>query len=430
MNGVESKKNPGSGTFNANKPFGNNPYIQIPPDVDRNPFRLIWIDILSVSQYGRLLPKIVIPLRPYISSKLDELSATWPNIRDILLHTVLILSQLFLIITLPFMTLLYWFVPGFVHIAFYIVFAVSTLIVTRLLNGGPRTECLVGLPQGQAPVNDESELWFFINGIATGENWLQSNLNLLASTFQREIVGIHNPTKGLLFDLIECLIQRDLDYKTQDIRQGRMQIRSALSSPRTEKVVLILHSQGGIEGSSILDWLLADLSHTIVSKLEIFTFGNAARHFNNPLLSASESQCSSTSESHPKTNGGTGGGRGPRVIKYIEHYANKSDFVANIGVLNFTSPQAQPYADGNAFAGHVFVRVGSGHLLNMHYLDAMFTMVNGRVEEGNEFMDSSIGDTNGKEIAADVNGVGGRKKMRLKDISRLWLYRNGGKPKD
>jgi hypothetical protein len=29
-----------------------------------------------------------------------------------------------------------------------------------------------------------------------------------------------------------------------------------------------------------------------------------------------------------------------------------------------------------------------------------------------------------------VNGVNERKKMRLKDISRLWQYRNGGKPKD
>jgi hypothetical protein len=56
----------------------------------------------------------------------------------------------------------------------------------------------------------------------------------------------------MFFDLLECLIQRDLDYKTQDIRQGRSQIRAALSAAGTRKVVLILHSQGGIEGSSIL----------------------------------------------------------------------------------------------------------------------------------------------------------------------------------
>lgn len=64
--------------------------------------------------------------------------------------------------------------------------------------------------------------------------------------------------------------------------------------------------------------------------------------------------------------------------------------MANIGVLNFTSPQAQPYADGNAFYGPVFIREGSGHLLDMHYLDNMFTRVNGRVADGNVFMDSLV----------------------------------------
>jgi hypothetical protein len=178
--------------------------------------------------------------------------------------------------------------------------------------------------------------------------------------------------------------------KTRDIRQGRTQLRSALYSPTTKKVVLILHSQGGIVGSSILDWLLADLPHITISKLEIFTFGNAARHFNNPLVSP-PSQISSNATSHDLKNS-SGGGRGQRVIKYIEHYANASDFVANIGVLNFTSPQAQPYADGNAFAGSVFVREGTGHLLDMHYLDTMFTRIGGRVTDGNEFMDSIISD--------------------------------------
>lgn len=215
-------------------------------------------------------------------------------------------------------------------------------------------------------------------------------MRLSESTIRREhfifissskVSTADNGSYGFVFDLIECLIQRDLDYKTHDIRQGRAQIRAALAAPATKKLVLILHSQGGIEGASILDWLLADLSHDVISKLEIFTFGNAARHFNNPLLSPPKS--SSPDESR--------GGRGERVIKHIEHYANTGDFVANFGVLKFTSPQAQPFADGNAFYGSVFTREGTGHLLNMHYLDRMFAMVGGRVDErGNAFMDSVV----------------------------------------
>jgi hypothetical protein len=43
-----------------------------------------------------------------------------------------------------------------------------TLAIMRLLNGGPISECYVGFPEGQMPVNDEHELWFFINGITIG----------------------------------------------------------------------------------------------------------------------------------------------------------------------------------------------------------------------------------------------------------------------
>ena len=66
------------------------------------------------------------------------------------------------------MAIAYWLVPGIVPLVFCISFSVCTVFIMRLLNGGPRTECLVGVPDGQPPVNDESELWFFINGVATG----------------------------------------------------------------------------------------------------------------------------------------------------------------------------------------------------------------------------------------------------------------------
>jgi hypothetical protein len=214
MDGFKDLKS-GTGRLNKNEPFGNNPFISIPADIDRAPPRLVWIDILSVFSLSELLPLIVHPLRPFISGPLDELSPTWPNLRDIFLQIVLILSQIMLFISLPIVAVLYWFLPGVVHVIYLSAFVAVTAVTKRLLNGGPRAECLVGLPDGSEPVNDEHELWFFINGIATGyvlerrnranhvtwnntmtfrQHWLQSNLNLLAQTFRREIVGIHNPT--------------------------------------------------------------------------------------------------------------------------------------------------------------------------------------------------------------------------------------------
>lgn len=144
---------------------------------------------------------------------------------------------------------------------------------------------------------------------------------------------------------------------------------------------MILHSQGAIEGSTILDNLLADLPSDDVAKMEIYTFGNAARHFNNPLRTSYEAT--------PPCDDKNKRGPGQRIIKHVEHYANKDDFVANIGVLMFGGPVAQAKPDANPFFGSVFVRNASGHLLNMHYLDTMFTMIHGEVNEaGNEFMNS------------------------------------------
>ena len=79
------------------------------------------------------------------------------------------------------------------------------------------------------------------------------------------------------------------------------------------------------------------------------------------------------------------------MIRHIEHYANSEDFVANIGVLNSTVPKRNRRRMGMLFFGPVFTRQGSGHLLNMHYLDNMFTRVNGRVDDGgNSFMNSLV----------------------------------------
>lgn len=165
MNGVKVKSI-GTGQWNANEPFGNNSFISIPSDI--NPLRLVWLDILSIFGLARLLPKVISPLTPCVSGPLDELSPTLSNMTDMFLHTILFIIQLVLILTLPIMTVLFWFLPGLVSLAFGLLMLIVTLVVMRLLNGGPISECYVGLPEDRLPVNDEHELWFFINGITIG----------------------------------------------------------------------------------------------------------------------------------------------------------------------------------------------------------------------------------------------------------------------
>jgi hypothetical protein len=64
---------------------------------------------------------------------------------------------------------------------------------------------------------------------------------------------------GVVFDLVQCLIQRALLYATSDIRECYVLVKKALYRPGVKMVVLILHSQGGIEGGMILDWLLDEV---------------------------------------------------------------------------------------------------------------------------------------------------------------------------
>jgi len=276
-------------------------------------------------------------------------------------------------------------------------------------------------------------------------HWMDSNLARLATTFRRPILGIHNSTYGIVFDVIECVIQRTFGYPTLDIRTAYNVILDLLRQKEVTKLVLISHSQGAIEAGMVLDWLYATLSDDYISKLEVYTFGNAANHWNCPQQQ-----------------------NGERSIKHVEHYANSNDWVSRFGVLHFRGIGQPPQEDliakadtayrklnrvvtgqldhdklSNRFVGKLFIREASGHQFNQHYLDNMFTMdkIGKKVLEGNDFMNSVIDGNNFEDSTGQVtvvynsrglNGVNGSKHTMpvrlIKDESRLWRYRNGGVP--
>lgn len=215
-----------------------------------------------------------------------------------------------------------------------------------------------------------------------------------------------------------------------------MEVKKALYDENNTKVIFILHSQGGIEGSAIIDWLLQELPQNLLSKLEVYTFGNAANHFNNPFRSAAaeneaerkplaaavDAAQGATAAAAPSTSkpaegvkpqetkndppltpptpvsppamlstppaspgalaGRETGSRNPAALSgsaigHIEHYCHSTDFVALWGVLHFKAASA---ADPSApvFAGRAFSRTAArgqeGHLLCQHYLNAMFPL--------------------------------------------------------
>uniref|UniRef100_A0A8H7NHF0 DUF676 domain-containing protein n=3 Tax=Bionectria ochroleuca TaxID=29856 RepID=A0A8H7NHF0_BIOOC len=295
----------------------------------------------------------------------------------------------------------------------------------------------------------DDEYWIFLNGICVGRNWLQNNIDRLSRTFHRPVVGVHNKTTGVIFDIIQCLIQRALLYATSDIRDCYVLVKRALYKPGIKKVVLILHSQGGIEGGMILDWLLDEVPQNLLQYLEVYTFGCLANHFSNPCRNLS------TTDPVPSQETLAEGKKRPRAISHIEHYANAFDFATRWGVLHFTQAEMDGSFE-NRFMGRVFVNPVPGHQLNQHYLGNFFpldpTRRFTREPRAGDFMnmdaqvDESRGNgPEGEEVLLSLaasrlldgrdgalnNGTYGNnelRKLKMWECSRLWQYRNGATP--
>ncbi|KAI0121684.1 hypothetical protein BJ170DRAFT_588022 [Xylariales sp. AK1849] len=479
------------------------------------PLKLLAWDIRTFFTFAWALPWVLWPIRPCDGGHFDELYTTPGNLWCIFVHCVLIVFQAGFILTLP-LTLL--FPVWMVLIGLAAFFSINWLLV-KALNG--TTKFYISDPQYAPELPEHAhEKWVFLNGVAVGETWMKNNLNRLALTFKRPIEGIHNETKGIIFDVIECLVQRNFGYANRDVREAYKTIKEHLYDPRLSKVVFVLHSQGGIEGGLVLDWLLQELPQDLLAKLEIYTFGCAANHFNNPhrhvesqraqqkkprsitttntrltqttitdspvelrtpalsqQLTNGAHQSSMSGEGSPTPTSLTEEGRASstittvsaadRAIGHIEHYAHTTDFVALWGVLHFvTSEMASPLLP--RFMGRVFSRTSSrgGHQFCQHYLDGMFplekTVEGGFIgcADSNEFMESIVEQGKNGTEREDVREVfennwsmielAGRQgsdikpevavhgsfhegllkdgKVRVKDLSRLWLYRNGRSP--
>lgn len=243
------------------------------------PSRLLLWDVYYFFYYIWALPYVILPWKPFDSGDLSELAPTRQNLWCVFIHVVLAVLQLVMIICLPPVALI---LPLWTTLGVVAVFVGVNKGLCTLINA--KEVLFYSDPEYAVPDQKKfaHEQWIFLNGVACGEHWMKSCLNRLALTFGRPIIGVHNRTDGVVFDVIECLIQRNLGYATNDVRVCYRIIKEKLYNPQYSKIVFVLHSQGGIEGGLVLDWLLQELPQNLLSKLEVYTFGNAANHFNNP----------------------------------------------------------------------------------------------------------------------------------------------------
>ena len=345
-----------------------------------SPWRLL---IADVGTFLHLLPsiyEIVWPPWPNTPHDYDELNRKdWRNVWALVVHGLLIVFQLAFCIGV-IVALFFPIWPAAVVAGVWLWIYINDWVCARTLNSAKPTQVSTkGLghdEKGKAIDTHPDEKWIFINGVAVGEHWMQANIDLLSIIFQRKIRGIRNRTQGILFDVIEVIIERTLDYCTTDVRNAYDELAMALRNENKKKVVLILHSQGGVQGGLVVDWLLDQCSLEELAKLEVYTFGCAANHFNNPS-----------------------------ALHHVEHYANTNDFVARWGILNSIHPlhaarsskwmqwealmakmtwrgssqirrKKKPTKEDarSGYQGLIFELPRRGHLLNQHYLSHLFPL--------------------------------------------------------
>ncbi|KAI9881295.1 MAG: hypothetical protein M1830_005581 [Pleopsidium flavum] len=322
-----------------------------------NPFRLLMRDAGVLIKMLLYLPWIILPFRTSDSSA--ELYMSMPNTRDNLIQSWLFLMETVLLLLAVPATLV---LPGAILIA-AVALCWIVIRVICLPTQGPRIlHSTMDQEAVMAAKQHEDERWIFVNGCITGHVGLQNNCNRLARTFGRPVIGIHNQSFGLIVDLMECLLQRCLSYNTMDCRVAYDYVKACLADPTVSKVVLIGHSQGGIIASMVLDKLFGDLPMDSISKLEVYTFGSAASHFNNPMRTLRPTGAAA--------NKGVRFEVSERCVPHIEHYCNERDMITRWGVLYNTREILD-----NRYCGEIFVRMGaSGHMFNQHYLNPMFSL--------------------------------------------------------
>lgn len=175
-----------------------------------------------------------------------------------------------------------------------------------------------------------NEHWYYINGMVINDVLIKYNARYLNKLFNRRVTVLHNPTHGFMHDLAESISGRVGLFRTQPEIMVADYLSQALRVYPTSKVVVLCHSQGTIITSGAIRRLIKTNNEDL-QRMEVYTFAFCANAF-------------------PQNDQG---------YPYVEHFANKKDFVARLGAVpvnKFKIP------------GDIYTTEWSGHLFNAHYL--------------------------------------------------------------
>lgn len=95
-------------------------------------------------------------------------------------------------------------------------------------------------------------------------------------------MGVHNRTYGPILDMMFNMMPMMMSSSCSMALHAEM--REALMSPSCRKVIVMAHGSGATILSHTMDRLHADILMECMSKMEIYTFGAAAKHMSNPCM--------------------------------------------------------------------------------------------------------------------------------------------------
>jgi hypothetical protein len=186
---------------------------------------------------------------------------------------------------------------------------------------------------------NKTEQWVFVNGMAITEPLALRNTQDLANMFNSRFLCVHNPTKGIVPDLLECA--SDLADSTE---RPEMQmetfgdaanvlsdtLKKIIQDDEVDTVRLICHSQGTILATCAVEMLQKDtgVRELLPKKLHAYLFANCGDETNwIPLYNPAA----------------------------VEYFRNEFDFVSELG---------RPFPPVDS----TFQRAGFyGHMLGEHY---------------------------------------------------------------
>ena len=214
---------------------------------------------------------------------------------------------------------------------------------------------------GEVQNDYPEELWIHVNGIMTELDDAKKTCVEMHNLFGRPCKLLHNPTDGLILDLLECFMG-----KTGLLKHGCTRPRHRLKNSllmemdveKYKKIVLVAHSQGTI----ITGYVIGDLNDMVeneestaeeresmkekMSKLEVYLVAGAAHHASG------------------------------KYVSRLECLSNRGDFVAILGHI-FPNTLKGIWKDirGNGIIyKHCKDHVDNlkwGHLLSRHYFASM-----------------------------------------------------------